>query len=391
MSGGDLSHTFPVELPGRGDTRSLSEWLIDIVDSIGMNTTSDGRVRRTVLNAPIEKLPNWRKAVAKVRRGTANARLLCVGDSTTAGYLGSVSTSNGLGAYPVQLASQLTARGLTANSHNFIGNKNWPSGGLGGNDSRLTTSGSISQTIKSAGGYLMNWTAAGGLTFTPTASVDTFDVWYVQNAAGSFTINLDGGANTTVNTAGTTNLLKATITGSLGAHTLNLAWVSGTIFILGVEAYNSAAKEVSVLNSGAYGWIASDWNPGSVTSKWQSANAISAISPDLTIICLTINDANTPTSESTYKTNLQIIIDAAKVTGDVILMTGVPTSRAAQPNIERYMRELAVLNDVPLIDLSARWSNYTTSNALGFYADTTHPNALGQSDVAAAIAAVVAL
>jgi lysophospholipase L1-like esterase len=47
--------------------------------------------------------------------------------------------------------------------------------------------------------------------------------------------------------------------------------------------------------------------------------------------------------------------------------------------------ELAISNDIPLIDIFGRFTSYAVSNPLGLYNDSAHPSAAGYADKGAAI------
>ena len=91
----------------------------------------------------------------------------------------------------------------------------------------------------------------GKLSFTPTVNTDSFIVWYaISPSAGTLSVDADGGTATSVNTNGANNVGSTTITTTLGANTYNVNWVSGTVFVLAVEAFNSAVTDIAIMNAG---------------------------------------------------------------------------------------------------------------------------------------------
>ena len=114
---------------------------------------------------------------------------------------------------------------------------------------------------------------------------------------------------------------------------------------------------------------------------------------DLVILNVGINDWDAAVTAATYTTNVQALITAIKTgsSADILMMTPPPTnttsaSTTAQQNLITAMYSLAQSNNIPLVDIWARWQSYAVAQPLGFYADTfTHPNALGYSDLAQAI------
>jgi lysophospholipase L1-like esterase len=129
------------------------------------------------------------------------------------------------------------------------------------------------------------------------------------------------------------------------------------------------------------------------------------VAPDLTLICLDINDWVTDIAPGTYDLataathaeQLRKIVTAARVTGDVILMTGAPSkitakTRDAQDAILQATRQVASICGVPLIDVHAAWGTQETAVAAELYLpgnDDYHPGAAGYEDIAKKVAAVI--
>lgn len=343
-------------------------------------------------------LPKWRRALGRVKAGTGNARLSFLGDST---FYGIGSNNAASGNYPplslpTQLSTMFNAISVNANWQSF-----WGSGGTANGslqfDSRVTIGGGWGQdTIhQSFGGDLITTSTAGTLTFLPTTNVDTFKVWYVTAAGnGTLSLALNSGTATNQNTAGATGIASKNIVGTLGSNTLDIAYVSGgSIFIIGVEAFNSSQNRIDVLNGGWPTAKSGDWN--NTSQPWSPLTFLSSVAADLTLINLGINDWDNSISVATYTANVQALITAALLTGDVILVTPTPSSTvfggtvAIQTAFVAAMYSLASTNNIPIVDLWARWQGasggYTIYNALGYYYDTLHPLGLGYNDQAQAV------
>ena len=162
--------------------------------------------------------------------------------------------------------------------------------------------------------------------------------------------------------------------------------------MVGLDAYRSSDHNLSVWNMGASGSRVNHWALGQ--EQYDFRNALPALAPDLTIINLTINDWAAGTPEADYKADLQVIINAAKVTGDAVLVVGVPSnpgtaSLEAQAQFAGYVYELAELNDLPLIDLRYRWVSQAYMPERAFYFDGVHPGYIGCSDIAQTKARVI--
>jgi hypothetical protein len=106
----------------------------------------------------------------------------------------------------------------------------------------------------------------------------------------------------------------------------------------------------------------------------------------LTIINLGINDWENAVSTTTFNTNMQAIITAAKLAGDVLLATPNTTngtaSIATQATYVAKIQTLATSNSVKLVDL---WTNVfggVVQPSLMF--NSLHPNVAGFAAIAAA-------
>jgi lysophospholipase L1-like esterase len=239
------------------------------------------------------------------------------------------------------------------------------------------------------------------LSFNPGVPWDTAEVWYADlNGCGTFTINVDGGAVlATISPNGAGAIKKAQITRALGNGVLNVArtGAGGQLYIAGMVTYDSTSPKVDVFNLGWSGSIVSDWTTTStsyVSLATPPSENLKTVAPDLTVICLTINDSGFGTDVNLYKANLQTLVSAALTTGDVVMMSGVPSeaSTASVSTQEKYINaalEVALNNNLPFINLTQRWGSYAISNALGLYTDLQHPLAIGYADVANAVASVL--
>lgn len=344
-----------------------------------------------LFNFSPDRLKKWRAARAKVRRGTAHGKILCIGDSTTRGVGGAAGSAAYLNGWPVQLAQLLTAGGVTAGWQNWFG-LGGVSTALGSSDSRINLGSWGDSGIQSLGGTMPRALAAATLAFTPTVNCDTFDVYYVRNSGnGTFDINLDGGANlATVNSNGAAAILTQQVTGTLAAHTLNAVWASSTAILVGMNAYANATKQIHVLNAGISS-IRSDQLIAS-TLAWDTLNAIATIAPDLILISVGINDWRQFRDIPAYRRSMQTLIAACKAVADVIIMSPIPSDPAnvnvSPTDMQKYINvcyELALANDAPLVDEYSRFVDYSTANTLGYMSDNLHPNGVGYSEMAAAV------
>ena len=362
-----------------------------------------------VLNTSLDEfaalnLPRFRKAIANVRAGKGNARILCMGNSQTEGSYAAVqntnnSTSNYLYAWPAHLSRMLSASGVNSHFNSFFGAASTTER-RDQNDARLTVSGGFaSPSVQgTCGGYYYSTSTAGSLNFAPTENVDTFVIVYGVGAGlGTFSYGVDGGSTTNQATAGTAAQSTVTITAPLGRHTVNINWVSGNIFIVGVYAYDSSKSWVEVDNAGWSGSTTSSSNWGYTATPSSTLNSCVNLAPDLAIIELGQNDiilSSTPVA--TISANLQTIITALTATTDIIIVDQIPLptssiSQATQDQLSAALKALVAANpNVSLANVYDRWVSYTYSNALGYYGTgstnaTLHPYGPGYADYALTI------
>ena len=331
------------------------------------------------------ELPNFRLAVAKTRNGLQDTKILFIGDSTTKG-IGSTLTSTfpTYGSYLqyIKLGSDTSvAQGLAmANLSNpdsrFVKGTGWTnySGPFGFEHSAFTAT-----------------AASGNLVFTPGSTqgtFDTFDVYYIRfSTGGNLSITATGSSTSlTVNTAGASAIMKATVTaGSAGINnSVSIVDTSGTVYVLGIEPYLSTKPSVRLGNAGAGGSTSGSW--ATADGGFGSEAAIQAYAPDLCVISLGINDATGSVAPATFSSNLQTVITACQASGDVVLMTMPPSTGSPYSTLEpQYVQaeyQLAQTDSLPVVDIYKRFGNTYNSN---YMFDPYHPNQYGYQDWGAAV------
>lgn len=345
-------------------------------------------------NLNAASLPHWRKVVANVRAGTGRGLIAFLGDSTTMGAgAGTTSTVNTAGAfpksYPNDLTTLLNSKFVPALSNSLFSDQATPIA-YGTYDVRVTLGANWSDAFSTPGGKMFRFTtgAVNNLTFTPGSAFDTIKLFYaVQPGNGSFTYNIDGGASLgTVSTAGATAFGVTQVSVTKGTHTINIIPNNdGTIFLCGIKTWDSTTPAIDVMQFGVYGGVALSFSGG--VNPWESPFAFAQIAPDLSIVALTINDSNNGTALATYTTEMQTIITNLKLTGDVILVVGAPsnTAQATNGTLDTFISalvQLAITNNVPLINAKARWISYAFMNPIMPYFDNFHQFAPGYQDYA---------
>ena len=349
-------------------------------------------------------LSAWYAAVAAVNAGTRNARLLALGDSLTAGYN---SQNSGWGgnakaySYPTVLAGLLT--GATCSTASFLGDQGSDTAtALASYDTRLGfgTGWGPYAGVHTVGGL---WhTQAGGsttdLTFAPGVSFDRFDVIYARYASTyEYTVNIGGATLATLDMVGSPDaILTDTVSCSAGTNTIHIHATGDAGFVAGVIAYTSSVKTIQVLNGGWSGATAADFAASG--NFYDPLNVLGALAPDLTIIMLGANDAYYGTSEASFKASLGAIVDKAKLSGSVLLVSShyidpaYWTTTTAQTAVMTWISDVATSKGVRYLRLAdrANWGTAAAAAAAGYISnDNIHLSATGYADLAAAIAGVL--
>jgi lysophospholipase L1-like esterase len=343
------------------------------------------------------RMPNWAAGKAAVAAGTRNAKLAIIGDSTTAGF--GANSDRWAGAQSLAFPTALASLISNASIQSWFGDQ-----GTNTNAWWMAYDARVSETenwrlySQGIGGGLHGEVSpfTDTLSFTPTKQVDTFIIYYSQASAnGTFTWNINGGSDTSINSGGTPTQIKTTTaTGTLGSNTLNIQRSSGgSVYIIGVIACNSAVKEISILNFGIgavnIAALASNAVP------WGTYQMIGTLAPDLSIIDCTINDWAAGTDVATFTANTQSLITKCKSVGDVLLVTGNPISTAVtsiaqqQLYISAYLA-LGSANSVNVINMTQRLGSYAAANTNGWMLNIIHPNRAGYTQIARIIAGLLA-
>jgi hypothetical protein len=340
-------------------------------------------------NITAAAFPNWRAARARVIGATGRARIAIVGDSTSMGCGSGTGEAAYNGARPLGsaslLASGLSSRGVPATIDN------WTGFGIGSGmtfslvpayDPRMSFGASwgalTSPSITWFGGGFINSTGTGVLSFAPNSAFDTFDVHYIQfSGGGSFNVSIDSGASLgLVNTnSAITALTKQTFTVALGMHTIRLTPTSSTQnYIQGIVPIASATNAVDIL-IGAWGGASSgDWATSATPQS--AANALAYFAPDLTIINLAINDNAAGIAPAKFNTNIQTIINKAKLSGDVFLNVPNPINIPGLSAYQAEINNLTASNVCGEVDWLQRYGSWSSANSLGLMFDSFHPNAM---------------
>jgi lysophospholipase L1-like esterase len=387
-----------------GDTPGKST--ICISDGSLPGSSSASMTASGVFNLNASSLLSWRKALANVRTGLGRGKIAVIGDSTSmATGAGASGALNLGGAFPsgwVQVLAARLASSVPTSTGSIICDQGTALAPISyaTYDTRVTLGANwaASGSLGCIGGELFTFTAGAinNFSFTPVAAFDTIVVYYARGGgAASATVNVDGGASLgTLTFAGGAALVTTTFTVAKATHTINIVPVNdGPLNILGFQTFDSTTPAVDIVQLGIFGATTS--TVGSASPNAWGLSALTTIAPSLTIIDLSINDSNNLTSLTTYTNSAINIINTAKTTGSVMLMSGPPsnTTQATNGTLATYvnaLKSLAVSNNLPFLDLTTRWTSFAVTNPVLPYFDPLHPGKLGYQDIGSAVAGVLA-
>jgi lysophospholipase L1-like esterase len=342
----------------------------------------DGSIGRRFYRRPPVQLPLFQAAINRSRAGGAPAKIACLGDSTVAGGQGDATNGANLAnSWPLQVGQSLaTALGLSFSAKSMWGRNNYTSITYPtyNTETDFGSSGWTSEGNFGLGGYYwLNSSTTDHLTYSPSTPVDTIDVYYYRNPGqvASVSISVDGGTADVVSTSGTAALLKRTYSLTLGVHTIAIWRTSGSLRFAGFEAYDSTAR-LRVANMGASGSATSEWVSQPVS--FGPLMALPVYAPDLTTIALGLNDL-TGWDQSVWSSRINSLIDAAKLSGDVIIVSQqLRSGTTVQQQVHSTILDIGKARRIPVIDLSALFVNYGTANANGYMLDSLHLNLSGE-------------
>jgi hypothetical protein len=344
-------------------------------------------------------LKKFRKARANALSGQGRGRIMFIGDSTEAGS--GALAADMTGAYPKtpskQLAALLASVGIPTSHNSICGDAGITAGALTYPvyDTRVTFGANwVSGTFATLGGTFFKYTAGAvnNLALTPVGAFDTIKVFYWRAGGfGSFATNVDGGSSLgSTNSAGSSAMQTATFTVTKSTHTINIVPANdGDLYICAILAYDSTVPALDFIQAAKSGSGIADYSTVGGSNPYAAVEVLKYLAPDLLWVNLTINNSNNDGAAylATYIADMQILITAAQISGDVVLEVGPPSNTANATNgvLDSYidaLKTLALNNNCVLLNTKERWTSYAVQNAVIPYRDNLHQTALGYADMA---------
>jgi lysophospholipase L1-like esterase/uncharacterized protein YggL (DUF469 family) len=331
-------------------------------------------------------LRKWRLALGRSRASGTIAKVLFIGDSTTQGSE-SVAMS-----FPTAFIAAMNRLGTRTRSGIIAPATNIPDDRWG-----VTAGWTVSGVIGPAGGTFTSGIGNSNQLYTAPKVPFTNILFHYLRGTGGVSTVVDGSTTlATIDTrAGTPNtwgsqevVVAGTAASIYGINGPTL----GPINILGFEARDTNNPSiVAVSNFGQSGVTALDW-----ANDTYSLDSISYVAPDLSIIMLGINDAQGNATVGDFITRITSIVNRAKQTGDVVLLTFPESDPTFLPGLgtleQSYLaalKDYAKVNNIALIDVNARMGGYSDYNNNAWYRDRIHQSNAANKDIAEAIATVV--
>lgn len=318
----------------------------------------------------------WHAALGQVAAKSGYARAGFWGDSTVVGAYGGDS---GKYSWPAQWRGFMAASGFPSAGTGLVPCFN----NYAAAEPRITLySGETS--LGSFSNMVTNSTTLNGVQFDTSTTGETgtvMDVFYDDTSA-PFDVNIDGGTKVRVTPGGTNSIKVYTVTGLAAATHQAIAWrVSGTMNILGFQLRSNATFGIQTYNAGISGAKTDSLAATGHRNVQQSMLRTTGWGADLLFLMCETNDAGNGIPVATYKANLQAAITAAVNAGtDLVLVTGFPLNGTDLAPYTAALYDLADSNDLPLIDMQARFGTWAQANALGLYNDNAHLKAPGYAD-----------
>lgn len=360
-------------------------------------------------------MPRAAAALSRAAGGGGDATVIWISDSTGFGAW-SADGATALDNAHANALPALVARDLEEFVHTSIDNRGGDNA-CGTIANLILSDPTISTTDWSiapgatAGGFILQSTVNNAtFTITPPGVWDTFTAYYIRAFDGSAQnvgdLKVDGPGGETATVVAKTGVGESveavTITRATpgtGAVTLTSLIGSGeTTYVPAYKFSNSKRSTVHMVNlgiragnSGTGSTTPLGWNRVGGGQPWIMRNAIQGIwKPDLSLINLAINvfrSGGSNVGVTAYKAEIQSLIDACRISGDVALVIPNDVSDADEGPVDsalyaRAIIELAEANGLPWINFRTALGLYAPALAAGLMKDGLHPTKAGYTRAA---------
>jgi hypothetical protein len=348
----------------------------------------------------------WHKVVSNALSGQSSAKVVLGFDSLSAGTL-----SGFVGYGPTLSIIQLLASNLAPATEGLAAVQTNTAGGLNV-DARYTLGSgwTIPSTGTGLAGNHNSWGAGGAaiqgvvgatgnLVFQPhtTVTYNSYDIYSINPTSNSsgFSVNFNGGTNTVVGPTVGPGVIKTTVTGTAASRpTCNLSTPTGSAFacqIIGIEGYNTAVPSLRIGNVGMIGTTTANWLDTAGATNCTPAACMALYAPNIVLLGLLINDANTGLTLSQWLANIAAMVAQYAAFGaTTILWTEIPAiptsvAGAVSSSWAAALIGYANANGIAIIDTFDALGGapgYNTLLAGGWFsADNQHPGAFGTVDL----------
>lgn len=379
--------------------RGTTDWDVPVNDNFSSQDARITALESQGYQAPGIFVPaNWGQFWRPKRDGSGKAKIICAGDSVTAGhYASDLRTTNWVSRLRSSVQNEYgnggsgffsTSRCATASVVPAESIAAWEA-----NDSFATTSGTwaLGSTRLGPGMNFLTSNATGAtITFKVTGTtVKIYNFTGPTNRA-DFTYSIDGGTPVLVDVAtGSTAVITTTVTGlSNSEHTVTLAWagLTGEVFYpIGVSGENDTGIQVD--NMGRAGITTAPWSTDPNNSAaWNGGVSNPA---DLLIVSLGLNDATTSVTGDSWINSMTSYLQAVKAANngatDILFLAQHMGNFAGVTFYGNYMSRINDLANaygaavVNMWELGRNSWNYW--NSLGYWGDGTAPGAAGTDAV----------
>ncbi len=241
------------------------------------------------------------------------------------------------------------------------------------------------------------------LTFTTPTACTGFEVFYEQGGGAVFSVKVDSGAGTNIDSSGTVQAASRTFTGLANTtHSIELAWVSGTGLngiIHGICLHNGdETYGIRPFCGGFGGADSTHFVTSGYGSRW--VDQVTLLQPALVTICLGANDLKGSQTVAQYKANLIALIAYIRTkspSSSIVLIApyeiGVtPSTVDTWANYVTAIQQIVTADStLAYFDIWNRFGTQKPPSVAGMIAgDNQHPTNAGQAYWADAFAAFLA-